>query len=90
MRHGKVICGAASLALLTSAAIPRAAELGVCSLVVKPSNFDRQVVKLQGAATAVKKTTSRQGNDYTLFQLQDPGGCGAVNIFMGPPKTEER
>jgi hypothetical protein len=40
-----------------------------------------------GTATAVKKTTSRQGNNYTLFKLEDPRGCGAVNIFTwGHPK----
>ena len=33
------------------------------------------------------RTISRQGNDHTLFLLQDPGGCGAVNIFTwGHPK----
>jgi hypothetical protein len=60
---------------------------GLCSLVAKPANFDRQPATLQGTATAVEKTTSRQGNNYTLFKLQDPGGCGAVNIFTwGHPK----
>ena len=57
------------------------------TFVAKPANFDRQAVTLQGAATAVKKTTSRQGNNYTLFKLEDPRGCGAVNIFTwGHPK----
>jgi hypothetical protein len=59
----------------------------ICSLVAKPSNFDRQPVTFQGIATAVKKTTSRRGNDYTLFKLQGPGGCGTVDVFMwGHPK----
>ena len=79
--------GAAVLALFAAAARPHAAELGICPIVVRPSNFDRQAVTLRGTATAVKKTISRQGNDYTLFLLQDPGGCGAVNIFTwGHPK----
>ena len=82
-----LIAGAATLALLGSAAIPIAAEVGLCSLVAKPANFDRQAVTLQGTATAVKKTTSRQGNNYTLFKLEDTRGCGAVNIFTwGHPK----
>lgn len=86
-RNIGLIGGAATLALLASAAVPNAAEVGVCSLVAKPANFDRQAVTLRGTATAVKETTSRQGNNYTLFKLQDPGGCGAVNIFMwGHPK----
>ena len=86
-----LIAGAATLALLGSAAIPIAAEVGLCSLVAKPANFDRQAVTLQGAATAVKKTTSRQGNNYTLFKLEDPRGCGAVNIFTwGHPQIQQR
>ena len=57
------------------------------SLVTKPANFDRQAVTFQGTATAVKKTTSRQGNDYTLFKLQGPRDCGTVDVFMwGHPK----
>jgi hypothetical protein len=89
MQRGNIglIRGAATLALLASAAVPNAAEVGVCSLVAKPTNFDRQAVTLQGTATAVKETTSRQGNNYTLFKLQDPGGCGGVNVFTwGHPK----
>ncbi len=89
MQRGNIglIGGAAVLLLLGSAAIPNAAEGGLCSLVTKPANFDRQAVTLQGTATAVKETTSRQGNNYTLFKLQDPGGCGAVNVFTwGHPK----
>jgi hypothetical protein len=38
----------------------------------KPANFDHQAATLQGTARAAKKTTSRQGNNYTLFKLQDP------------------
>jgi hypothetical protein len=82
-----LIGGAAIVVLLGSAAIPNAAEVGLCSLVAKPANFDRQAVTLHGTATAVKESTSRQGNNYTLFELQDPGGCGAVNVFTwGRPK----
>jgi hypothetical protein len=73
--------------LLTSIASADAAEVAICSLVAKPSNFDRQPVTFQGTATAVKKTTSRRGNDYTLFKLQGPGDCGTVDVFMwGHPK----
>ncbi len=85
-----LIGGAAILVLLGSAATSNAADLGVCSLVGKPSNFDRQAITLQGKATAVKKTTSRRGNDYTLFKLQDPGGCGTVDVFIwGHPKLSD-
>ena len=29
----------------------------------------------------LKETTSHKGNDYTTFKLQDPSGCGSLNIF---------
>ena len=81
------IGGAATLVLLASVAIADAAEVGVCSLVAKPANFDHQTVTLEGTARVVKETTSRQGNDYTTFKLEDRSGCGAVNIFTwGHPK----
>ena len=89
MRRRKigVIGRAATLALLTSGAGADAAEVAICSLVTKPANFDRQAVTFQATATAVKKTTSRRGNDYTLFKLQGPRDCGTVDVFMwGHPK----
>jgi hypothetical protein len=39
------------------------------------------MVTLQGTATSVKEATSRRGNDYTTFKLQDPNGSDAVSIF---------
>jgi hypothetical protein len=83
MRLGKVqsFAGATILALLWSFAIAPAAEVGVCAIVDKPTSFNHQTVTLQGIVMALKETTSRRGNDYTTFKLQDPSGCGAVNIF---------
>ena len=76
---GVIVRAATALALLASGASADAADVAICSLVAKPSNFDRQAVTFQGIATAVKKTTSRRGNDYTLFKLQ--------GVFMwGHPK----
>jgi len=84
---GVIVRAATTLALLASGASADAADVAICSLVAKPSNFDRQAVTFQGIATAVKKTTSRRGNDYTLFKLQGPGDCGTVDVFMwGHPK----
>jgi hypothetical protein len=89
-RKTGLIGQAATLALLASVASLDAAEVAICSLVAKPSSFDRQVITFQGTATAVKKTTSRRGNDYTLFKLQGPGGCGAVDVFIwGHPKLSD-
>ena len=89
MRRRKigVIGRVATLALLASGAGADAAEVAICTLVTKPANFDRQAVTFQGTATTVKKTTSRRGNDYTLFKLQGPRDCGTVDVFMwGHPK----
>jgi hypothetical protein len=59
-----------------------AAAADVCSIVKQPENFDHQNVTLQGTAASVRETTSHRGNDYTTFKLEDPTGCGAVNIFI--------
>ena len=81
---------AAILALLASGASADAADVAICSLVAKPFNFDRQVITLQGTAGDVKRKTSRRGNDYTLFKLQGPGGCGTVDVFIwGHPKLSD-
>ena len=78
-----VLGQAAALALLLpSVARADAAEVAICSLVAKPSTFDRQTITLQGTATAVKKKNSRRGNDYTLFKLQGAGGCGSIDVFI--------
>jgi hypothetical protein len=59
--------------------------------VDKPASFNHQTVTLQGIVTALKETTSRRGNDYTTFKLQDPSGCGAVTIFTwGHPTLNNR
>ena len=93
MQRGKarVIGQAAAFTLLLpSVANADAAEIAICSLVAKPSSFDRQTITLQGVATAVKRTTSRRGNDYTLFKVQGPGGCGTVDVFIwGHPKLSD-
>jgi RecJ-like exonuclease len=83
MRPKKVrfFARATILALLWSFTIATAAEVGVCAIVDKPASFNHQTVTLQGIVTALKETTSRRGNDYTTFKLQDPSGCGAVSIF---------
>jgi hypothetical protein len=83
-RKAGAIGQAATLALLASVASLDAAEVAICSLVAKPSSFDRQAITFQGTATAVKKTTSRRGNDYTLFKLQGPGGWFVLRAYSRP------
>jgi hypothetical protein len=81
---------AATLALLASGARADAADVAICSLVAKPSNFDRQAITFQGVATGVKKKTSRRGNGYTLFKLQGTGSCGSIDVFIwGHPKLSD-
>jgi hypothetical protein len=67
---------------ITSSTLTNAAEIAVCQLVAKPASFDHQNVTLQGSVAALRETTSRAGNDYTTFKLQDPttSSC-AVSIF---------
>jgi hypothetical protein len=57
-----------------------AADEVICSIVRTPQDFDHKSVTLKGTAINVKETTSRRGNDYTTFKLQDSAGC-AVTIF---------
>ena len=67
---------------LLGAPVSNAADAGVCAIIAKPAAFDHQSVTLQASVSALKETTSRRGNDYTTFKLQDPSGCGAVTIFI--------
>ena len=81
LKETRMFVGTIALVLLTSVPITYAAEVGVCAIVAKPSDFDHQTVTLLGTAAALKETTSHRGNDYTTFKLQDASGCGAVNVF---------
>jgi hypothetical protein len=76
-----LLAGTVTLALVSSVKV-NAAEIGVCPLAAKPASFDHQNVALQGNVAALRETTSRAGNDYTTFKLQDPttGSC-TVSIF---------
>ena len=83
MQSRKVrLVGVTTLALLSAFAFANAAEVGICEIVAKPTDFDHRSVTLQGMATALKETTSQRGNDYTTFKLQDPSGCGAITVFV--------
>ena len=66
--------------LLSAAAVGNAADVPICSIIAKPTSFDHQNVSLQGTIGSLRETTSRRGNDYTTFKLQDPS-CGGLNIF---------
>jgi hypothetical protein len=83
-----LLLGGATVLSLFSVFGSNAAEVTVHALATNPKSFD-QPITLQGTATSVKETTSRKGNDYTTFKLQDPNGNDAVSIFSWghPPLT---
>ena len=80
-REGIPLAGATALALFSLISFAQSADVGICSIVTKPTSFDHQSVALQGTVTSLKETTSHKGNDYTTFKLQDPTGCGALSVF---------
>jgi hypothetical protein len=77
----RLLVRAVILALISPVAIANADENSVCAIIAKPKDFDHTHVTLRGVAADLKETTSRRGNDYTTFKLQDPSGCGALKIF---------
>jgi hypothetical protein len=77
----RLACIWPSLSLLVGLhTIGYAAEIPICSIIANPKSFDHQIVSLQGTIGGLRETTSRRGNDYTTFKLQDPS-CGGLNIF---------
>jgi hypothetical protein len=68
------------MTLLLTTSMATSAEVPIYSIVANRVSFDHQNVSLQGAVVGLRETTSRAGNDYTTFKLQD-GGCD-VNIFL--------
>jgi hypothetical protein len=66
---------------LSAVAVGNAADTPVCSVIAKPTSFDHQNVTLEGTVASLKETTSRKGNDYSTFKIQDPSGCGALSVF---------
>jgi hypothetical protein len=82
--------GACTFALAVALVVSRpfpciAADDAICSIVKKPQDFDHTNVSLKGAPINVKQTTSRRGNDYTTFKLQDSFGCAVTVFTWGHP-----
>jgi hypothetical protein len=69
------------MVFMLAVTVGNAADTSLCSIVAKPTSFDHQNVSLEGAVASLKETTSRRGNDYSTFKLQDPSGCGALSVF---------
>jgi hypothetical protein len=77
---------ALAMALLIIEPFPcTAADDAICSIVKKPQDFDHKSVSLKGTPMNVKETTSRRGNDYTTFNLQDAAGCTIEVFTWGHP-----
>lgn len=70
-----------AFALVSLMTVAQSADIGICSIVALPAGFDHRSISLPGTVASLKETTSRKGNDYTTFKLQDPSGCGSLNIF---------
>lgn len=76
--------GAALLALLLAAPLARAAD-SAARILADPAVFDGKDVTLSGKVTALKPRTSRAGNDYFTFVLNDGQGALTVFAFGRPP-----
>jgi hypothetical protein len=79
-RRGESAFLLAMVLVLNMSAACSAADDAICSIARKSQEFDHKSVTLKGTPVNVKETTSRRGNDYTTFKLQDSAGC-AVSIF---------
>jgi hypothetical protein len=56
----------------------------VCDIANNHAKFDHQDIALDGKVSALKETTSRAGNDYTIFKLED-GECFLDVFTWGHP-----
>jgi hypothetical protein len=65
------------------------AEVSVKDLTANPAQFDGKTVALQGIATAVKATSSKKGNDYTIFQVKDAVGRSVKVFSWGHPEIKD-
>jgi hypothetical protein len=61
-----------------------AADDGVCAVANNRAKFDHQNVVLAGTVSALKETTSKAGNAYTTFKLED-GNCFLDIFSWGHP-----
>jgi hypothetical protein len=86
MKCRSVCAFVAAIAFLGGMAVPCvAADEVICSIVKAPQDFDHKSVTLKGVPLNVRATTSRRGNDYTTFKLQDSAGCGLDIFTWGHP-----
>ena len=78
--HGWSLIAGLILCLTVSC---NAAEPKISDILASPAQFDGKTVTVRGMAAAVKETTSRKGNDYTTFRVQDSGGAPIVIFTFG-------
>jgi DNA polymerase III alpha subunit len=74
--------------MLFSTASVEAREATAQAIIANPALYDGQTVTVHGTVTELRERTSRRGNAYTTFKLQDPSG-GAVSVFSwGHPTSK--
>ncbi len=54
-----------------------AAGLSPCPIKQSPPAFDHKSVSLEGVVADLKETTSRAGNDYSTFMLNDKAAAAS-------------
>jgi hypothetical protein len=77
-------------ALMLALVFAEAEETTACAIMDHPKNYDGKTINSTGTAAEVKQPTSRRGNDYSTFRLEDEG-CSLKVFVWGHPtiKTGE-
>jgi hypothetical protein len=90
MKKAALPLAALTLSLVCAFHSPHAEEVTACAIKDQPRSFDRQTINSRGTAADVRQATSRRGNDYSTFSLED-GGCSLKVFVWGHPtiKTGE-
>lgn len=79
-----IVAAVVALALAAAALAAWAAD-STARILADPAGFDGETVALYGNVTALKPRTSRRGNDYFTFALDDGQGRITVFSFGEPP-----
>ncbi len=82
------ICLVVSL-LLASVLLASGAAVSIKDVAGDPVRFNGQTVALRGTATAVKRTQSAKGNEYTTFRVKDSTGASVLVFSWGHPDVQE-
>jgi hypothetical protein len=78
-----------TLLLLLLAGSASAGNVSIRAITGNPAQYDHQSVTVLGVATAVAKPTSRAGNPYTTFRVQDADGSSVKVFTFGHPTIKD-